>query len=209
MAFVFLYLMAQVVCGKLIFDMKRFFAIYILCLLFLPLHGQKVFGYYSCPSSNSLNSHWERVPQNDTALSVTKQEGRSFTKYVISYHDIKVKFKIENNVILQLDSIGVQLEKLPPPHYVSFLVFPANNYLGIGHRVPSVIHKRKSIHIDIFPNPESADCSLEAPHNTLKIRKKLKRVYVYVESRGKGKFIKVSREKAMRMVEEENLPYRP
>lgn len=189
--------------------MKRFVAIYILCLLFLPLHGQKVYGYYGCPSCNSLNFHWERVPQNDAALSVTKQEGSAFTKYVILFHDIKVKFKIENDVILQFDSIGVRLEKLPPPHYVSFWVFPANNYLGIGYRVPGVIHKRKSIHIDIFPKPESADGPLEAPHNALKIRKKLKRVYVYVESRGKGKYIKVSREKALRMAEDEKLPQHP
>jgi hypothetical protein len=202
--------MEKVVLRILIFDMKQFVAIYILCLLFLPLHGQKVFGYYRYPSHNGLNSQWKRVPQNDTVLSVTKQKGRLFTEYIILYHDIKMKFKIENDVVLQLDSIGVYLEKLPPPHYVTFWVFPANNYLGIGYRVPGVIHENKSIQINIFPKPEyPINCPLETSYNVLKIRKNNKRVYVYVETRGKGQYIKVSREKATRMVEDENHPQQP
>ena len=202
--------MEKVVLRILIFDMKRLVAIYILCLLFLPLHGQKVFGYHRPTSYNGLNSQWKRVPENDTALSVTKQKGRLFTKYVIFYHDIKVKFKIENDIILQLDSIGVYLGKLPPPHHVTFWVFPANSYLGIGYRVPGVIHESKSIQINIFPKPEYAmNCPLEDSHNALKIRKKNKRVYVYVETRGKRKYIKVSREKAIRIVENEKHPSQP
>ena len=202
--------MGKVVLGILIFDMKRFVAIYILCLLFLPLHGQKVFGYYRYSSYNALNSQWKRVSENDTALSVAKQKGRLFTEYVILYHDIKVKFKIENDVVLQLDSIGVYLEEHLPPHHVTFWVFPTNNYLGIGYRVPGVIHKSKSTQINIFPKLEyDMNCPLEAPYNALKIRKKNKRVYVYVETRGKGKYIKVSREKAIRMVEDENHPQQP
>lgn len=191
------YLMGKVVSRKLIFDMKRFVAIYILCLFFMQLHGQKVFGYYRYPSYNGLYSQWKRVSENDTALSVSKQKGRIFTEYVILYYDIKMKFKIENDVVMQLDSIGVYLEKLPSLHYVTFWVFPANNYLGVGYRVPGVIHESKSIQINIFPKPEYArNCPFEAPYNALKIRKKNKRVYVYVETRGKGKYIKVSREKA-------------
>lgn len=187
--------------------MNRFVAIYILCLLFLPLHGQEVFGYYRCSSSNGFNSQWKRVPQNDTVLSVTKQKGRLFTKYVILYYDIKIKFKIENDVISRLDSIGVHLEKLPPPHYVTFWWFHTNNNSkwGIGCRVPGAIHESKSVQINIFPEPEySINCPLEASHNALKIRNNQKRVYVYVETRGKGRYIKVSREKAERMIKEEN-----
>lgn len=192
--------------------MKRFVAIYILCLFFLPLHGQKVFGYYKSPSSNVLNSQWKRVSLKDTVLYVTKQNGRSLTKYVILYYDIKIKFKIENDVILQLDSIGVYLEKFPSPHHVTFCCFPTNNNpkWGIGYRIPGATHKNKSIQIDIFPKPEYAEnFSVEAFHNTLKTRKKHKRVYTYVETRGKGKYIKVSRKKAIRMVEDENRPYQP
>lgn len=191
--------------------MKRFVAIYILCLLFLPLQGQEVFGYYSCPSSNDINTQWKRIPDNDTVLSVAKQKGSFFTKYVILYHDITVKFKIENDVASRIDSIGVHLEKLPSPHQVTFYCFPIYNdsrsRLGIGTVVPPAKQKSKSIQIEIFAESEYAlNCPLEASHNALKTRKKLKRVYVYVERRGKGKYIKVSREKAIRMAEDENQP---
>ena len=144
------------------------------CLLFLPLHGQEVFGYYRCPSSNALNAQWKRVPQNDTAFSVSKQKGRSFTKYVILYQDIKVKFKIENDVVWRLDSIGVHLEKLSPPHHVTFCWFHTNNdpKWRIGYRVSRAKYVSKSIQIDIFPKPEYADYPVEAPHNALKTRKK-------------------------------------
>lgn len=184
--------MEKVVLRKSIFDMKRFVAIYILCLLFLPLHGQKVFGYHRPTSYNGLNSQWKRVSENDTALSVTKQKGRLFTKYVILYHDIKVKFKIENDVVLQLDSIGVCLEMLPPPHYVKFSVFPANSYWGIGFGVPGAIHD-KSIQIYIFPKSGADIFPWESHNNALRTIKKHNRVYVYDET--KGKFIRVSREK--------------
>ncbi|MBR4135613.1 MAG: hypothetical protein IKU03_04285 [Bacteroidales bacterium] len=186
--------------------MKRFVAIYILCLLFLPLHGQEVFGYYRSSSSNILNSHWRRIPQNDTALAVSKQKGRLYTKYVMLYHDIKVKFKIENDVVLQLDSIGVCVEKLPPPHYVKFCVFPSNSYWGIGFGVPGAIHD-KSIQIYIFPKPGVENFPWESHHIALRTTKRHNRVYVYDEI--KGKFIRVSREKAIRMVEEKNHPQQP
>lgn len=192
--------------------MKRFVAIYFLCLLFLPLHGQEVFGYYRCPSSNVPNSQWNRVSQNDTVLSVSKQKGRLFTKYVILYHDIKVEFKIENIVILRLDSIGVHLEKLPPPHSVTFWWFPTNNdpKWGVGCRVPGTIPGSKSTQINIFPKPEySTNCPLKASRNALVLRKRSKRIYVYVERRGKGKYIKVSHEKAIRIVENEYHPGQP
>lgn len=156
--------------------MKRLVAIYILCLLFLPLQGQEIFGYYRCPSSNGLNTQWKRVPENDTVLSVAKQKGRIFTKYVILYHDITVKFKIENDVALRIDSIGVRLEKLPPPHHVTFYCFPTYNdsrsRLGIGYRVSGATHKSKSIQIEIFAESEYAlNSPFKVSHNTLKLKR--------------------------------------
>lgn len=192
--------------------MKKLAAFFILCLFFSSIHGQEVFGYYKISSSNALNPQWTRLSPNDTALSVIPQKRRTLTVYVISYHDIKVKFKIDNDILPLLDSIGVHLEKLTSPHYVTFWCFPSNNdsKWGIGYRVPGTIRKSKSIQINIFPKSECAmDCPLVASHIALKTRKKHKRVYIYVETRGKGKYIKVSREKAIRMVKDENSPQQP
>lgn len=85
--------MEKVVLRILIFDMKQFVAIYILCLLFLPLHGQKVFGYYRYPSHNGLNSQWKRVPQNDTVLSVTKQKREALYRiyHIISRYQNEIQ----------------------------------------------------------------------------------------------------------------------
>lgn len=70
--------------------MRRFVAFFILCLSFLLLSGQEIFGYYESPSSNFYNFQWQKLPRNDTSFLVIKQERKYSTKYVISYNDIKV-----------------------------------------------------------------------------------------------------------------------
>lgn len=184
--------------------MKKYIAIFILNLLILPIWGQEIYGYYN-DSPDKLCWHWKRVVAND--IFVHKQQKRFLTKYVISYNDIKVKFKIDNSILWKLDSIGVNLDKLPHSHHVRFVWFHTNNgpRWCIGEWVLPVKHKNKSREVEIFPKPEWAiNSSIEAHHNTLKKAKNRKRVYVYVER--KGKYIKVSRKKALQMAEEENHP---
>lgn len=187
--------------------MRRFVAFFILCLSFLLLSGQEIFGYYESPSSNFYNFQWQKLPRNDTTFLVIKQERKYSTKYVISYNDIKVKFKIENDILLQLDSVCVHLEKIKSSH-VTFFWMHVFNWSGIGYSVPPARHISKSIIIQVYPKPEYAmNGPIEAHNNALRtkhLRIKQKRVYVYNEK--KRKYIKVSREKAMRTVEEEKLP---
>ena len=82
--------------------MRRFVAFFILCLSFLLLSGQEIYGYYESPSSNSYNFQWQKLPRNDTTFLVIKQERKYSTKYVISYNDIKVsreKAKSSDSVV--------------------------------------------------------------------------------------------------------------
>lgn len=190
--------------------MRRFVAFFILCLSFLLLSGQEIVGYYKSPSSDSHNFQWQKLPMNDTAFSVIKQNRKLSTKYVISYNDIKVKFKIDNGILLQLDSVCVHLEKIKSSHVTFFWmhVYDDPNWSGIGHSVQPARYICKSIFIDVYPKPKfTMNYPIEAHNNALRIKQEPKRVYVYDEK--KRKFTKVSREKAMRMVEEENLPQHP
>ncbi len=189
--------------------MKKFFALLILYSLFIPVQGQQVFGYYKSSSSDDFRTRWEKIPESDTMLSLSIQERKSYTQYVILYHDVKAKFKIANDVVWRLDSISVHLEKLPSPHYVTFWFFPAPKSIwGIGYPIPPAKHVGESLSIHIFPKSDTAiNFPVKAHHNALKIRKNPKRVYVYDEA--KGKYRKVSREEALQMVEEENHPQQP
>jgi hypothetical protein len=190
--------------------MRVFVTIFILCLSFLSLHGQEILGYFKSPSSDFHNFRWQKLSRNDTAFLVIKQERKYSTKYVISYNDIKVKFKIDNGILFQLDSVCVHLEKIKCSHVTFFWmhVFDDSHWSGIGHSVPPARHVSKSIIIHVYPKPEYAmNGPIQAHNNALRIKQEQKRVYVYNEK--KGKFIKVSREKALQMVEEDNLPQLP
>ena len=115
--------------------MRRYVAIFILCLSFLSLRGQEILGYFKSPSSDFHNFRWQKLPRNDTAFLVIKQERKYSTKYVISYNDIKVKFKIDNGILFQLDSVCVHLEKIKCSHVTFFWmhVFDDPNWSGIGY----------------------------------------------------------------------------
>lgn len=166
--------------------MRRFVAFFILCLSFLLLSGQEIFGYYESPSSNSYNFQWQKLPRNDSTFLVAKQEGKYSTKYVISYNDIKVKFKIDNGILLQLDSVCVHLEKIKSSHVTFFWmhVFDDPNWSGLGHSVPPARYISKSIIIHVYPKPEyEMNNPIEAHNNALRIKQK--RVYVYNEKKRK------------------------
>ena len=164
--------------------MRRFVAFFILCLSFLSLRGQEILGYIKSPSSDSINFRWQKLPRNDTTFLVAKQEGKYSTKYVISYNDIKVKFKIDNDILSQLDSVCVHLEKIKNSHVTFFWmhVFDDPNWSGLGHSVPPARYISKSIIIHVYPKPEyEMNNPIEAHNNALRINQEQKRVYVYNE----------------------------